>query len=122
MIQLHSALNLADNSGAKKIRVIRVHRGDRGVGTIGDLVTAVVDGADPNSYVKDSEIVKAVIVRTKKEFGRTDGSWIRFDDNAGVIIDPKTKNPLATRIFGPVARELKEKGFSKIVSLAAEVL
>ena len=122
MIQLLSVINPADNSGAKRLRVIRVHRGNKGVGSIGDVVTAVVDGAIPHSNVSDSEIVKVVIVRTKKEIGRSDGSYIRFDDNAGVVIDPKTKNPRATRIFGPIAREVKEGGYDRIVSLAPEVL
>ncbi len=122
MIQLNSILKLADNSGAHKLKVIHVHRGNRGVGGVGDLVTAVVDGADPQGNVKDSQIVKAVIVRTKKEHRRPDGSWIRFDDNAAVIIDPKSKNPQATRVFGPIAREIKDAGYAKIASLAPEVL
>ena len=85
-------------------------------------MTAVVDGADPNGAVRDSEIVKAVIVRTRKERRRADGSYIRFDDNAGVIIDPKTREPRGSRIFGPIAREVKEAGFNKIASLAQEVI
>ena len=124
MIQLRSRLNLADNSGAKKLKVILVHGGSkRRFGHIADIVTAVVDKADPNGVVKDSQVVKAVIVRTKKETRRPDGSYIRFDENAAVIIDSiKTKNPLATRIFGPIAREIKEAGFVKIASLAPELL
>ena len=91
-------------------------------GYVGDVVTAVVDQAEPNSYVKDSQMVKAVIVRTRKEIGRADGTYVRFDDNAAVVIDPKTKDPVATRVFGPIAREVKDAGFSKIASLAHEVL
>jgi large subunit ribosomal protein L14 len=89
---------------------------------VGDVVTAVVDKADPMGAVKDSEVVKAVIVRTRKETRRIDGSYVRFDDNAAVIIDMKTKDPKGTRVFGPIAREVKEAGFNKIASLASEVL
>ncbi len=90
--------------------------------SLGDIVQCVVKKADPNGIVKDDEMVKVVIVRTHKEYGRPDGSYIRFDDNAGVVIDnPKDKNPRGTRVFGPVARELKERGFDKIVSMAEEV-
>jgi large subunit ribosomal protein L14 len=90
---------------------------------LGDIVKCVVDGADPNGMVKDSQMVLVVVARTAKEYRRPDGSYIKFDDNAGVIItDMKDKNPLGTRIFGPVARELKDRGFAKIVSMAAEVL
>jgi len=91
-------------------------------GSLGDVVTAVVDKADPNGTVKDSEIVKVVVVRTRKERRRKDGSYIRFDDNAGVVIDPKTGDPRGSRIFGPIAREVKDAGYSKIASLAPEVL
>jgi len=122
MIQLRSVILLADNSGAKKLHVIGVRRGNKGVGTVGDVVAAVVKGAIPHSAVKDGEIVKAVIVRTRKEIGRVDGSYIRFDENAAVVIDPKTKDPRGTRIFGPIPRELKELGYDKICSLAPEVL
>ncbi|KKU56904.1 50S ribosomal protein L14 [Candidatus Amesbacteria bacterium RIFCSPLOWO2_02_FULL_48_11] len=123
MIQLRSILTLADNCGAKRLLVIGVMGGwKKTYGYLGDIVTAVVDQADPIGVVKDSEIVKAVIVRTRKEKGRKDGSYIRFDDNAAVVIDPKTKDPRGTRIFGPIAREVKEAGFNKIASLAAEVL
>lgn len=106
------------------MRVILVHGGSkRRFGHIADVVTASVDRADPNGVVKDGQMVKAVIVRTRKETRRKDGSYIRFDDNAAVVIDGiKTKNPVATRIFGPVAREIKEAGFTKIASLAIEVL
>lgn len=123
MIQLRSILELADNSGAHKIRVILVHGAwKRKYGHVGDMVTAVVDQADSTGVVHDSEIVKAVIVRTKKALRRPDGSYIRFDDNAGVIVDPKTHEPRGTRIFGPVAREVRDKGYLKIASLATEVL
>lgn len=123
MIQLRSILVPADNSGAKRLMVIHVHGGStRRFGYIGDMVTAVVDKADPNGYVKDSQLVKAVIVRTRKETRRDDGTYVRFDDNAAVIIDEKTKEPLASRVFGPIAREVKERGYSKIASLATEVL
>lgn len=124
MIQLRSILTPADNSGAKKLRVIHIHRGfKRRFARIGDVVTCVVDQAEPQGQVKDSQIVKAVIVRTKKEFKREDGSYIRFDDNAAVIIDNlDNKQPIGTRIFGPIAREIKDLGYAKIASLAPEVL
>lgn len=124
MIQLRSRLALADNTGAKKLRVILVHGGSkRRFGRITDVVTAAVEGADPNGMVKDKQLVKAVIVRTKKETRRKDGSYIRFSDNAAVVIEGVgSKTPLASRIFGPVAREVKEAGFNKIASLATEVL
>ena len=113
----------ADNCGAKKLRLIHVHGGwKRKWAYVGDVVTAVVDQADPNGTVKDSEMVRAVVVRTRKEKRRADGSYIRFDDNAAVIIDPKTHDPRGTRIFGPIAREVKDRGFGKIASLAAEVI
>jgi large subunit ribosomal protein L14 len=89
---------------------------------VGDLVTAVVDQADSTGVVKDSEVVKAVIVRTRKEYRRKDGSYIRFDDNAAVVVDPKTGEPRGSRVFGPIAREVKEAGYAKIASLAAEVV
>ena len=123
MIQLRSILNPADNCGAKRLRVIHIYVGHkRTAGTVGDVVSAVVDQADPNGIVKDSEIVRAVVVRTKKEVRRHDGSYVRFDDNAGVIIDPKTNEPRGSRSFGPVAREVKDAGFNKIASLATEVI
>lgn len=124
MIQLRSVITPADNSGAKRLKVILVHGGSkRRFGHIGDIVTAVVDQASPNGQVKDSQIVKAVIVRTKKEHRRPDGSYVRFDDNAAVILESvKTKEPKGTRIFGPIAREIKELGYNKIASLAPEVL
>lgn len=123
MIQLRSVLSVADNSGAKHIKVIQVHGGSfRRFGFIGDMVTGAVDQADPNGYVKDSQLVKAVIVRTRKETRRSDGTYVRFDDNAAVIIDPKTKDPIGSRVFGPIAREVKDRGYAKIASLAQEVL
>lgn len=123
MLQLRSILKPADNCGAKRLRLIHVDGAwKRRFGYIGDIITAVVDQADPNGVVKDSEIVKAVIVRTRKETGRKDGSYIRFDDNACVVIDPKSKDPRGTRIFGPIAREVKDAGFTKIASLAPEVI
>jgi large subunit ribosomal protein L14 len=122
MIQLNTKLNVADNSGAKKIKCFKVLGGSkRRYGYIGDIIVASVKDALPNANIKKGEIVKAVIVRTKKEHKRIDGTYIRFDDNAAVIIDPQN-NPRGTRIFGPVARELREKKFTKIISLAPEVL
>ncbi len=124
MIQLRSNLLVADNSGAKKVKVILVHGGSRRrFGYIGDIVTAAVEGADPNGQVKDKNVVKAVIVRTRKETRRPDGTYIKFDDNAVVILESiDSKTPIGTRIFGPIAREIKDKGFAKIASLAPEVL
>jgi len=123
MLQLRSILLPADNCGAKRLRLIQIPGSwKRKWAYIGDVVTAVVDQADPMGVVKDSEMVKAVIVRTRKEQRRKDGSYIRFDDNAAVIIDPKTGEPRGTRIFGPIAREVKDRGFNKIASLATEVL
>lgn len=123
MIQQESRLTVADNSGAKEILVIKVLGGSkRYYGHVGDLVVATVKKASPHGNVKKSEVVRAVIVRTAKEFRRADGSYIKFDDNAAVIVDPESKNPIGTRIFGPVARELREKGYSRILSLAPEVL
>ncbi|MBK8902843.1 MAG: 50S ribosomal protein L14 [Anaerolineaceae bacterium] len=123
MIQKESRLNVADNSGARELLVIQVMGGSiRRYGSVGDMVTATVKKAVPNSSVKKGTVVKAVIVRTKKEYKRDDGSYIRFDDNAAVIIDPASKNPIGTRIFGPVARELRPAGYSRIMSLAPEVL
>lgn len=123
MIQIRSILTLADNSGAKRLRVVLVHGSSRRkYGYMGDIVSAVVDQADAMGVVHDSEMVKAVIVRCKKAHRRVDGSYIRFDDNAAVVIDPKTKDPRGTRVFGPIAREVKDAGFAKIASLAPEVL
>jgi len=114
---------VADNTGAKKLQVIRLHDGyQRRTSGLGDIVTAVVKVAVPHSTVAKSEVVHVVIVRTRKETRRKDGSYVRFDENAGVIIDKKTKEPKGTRIFGPIARELRAKGFTKIISLAPEVV
>ena len=122
MIQLLTILKPADNSGAHKLKVIGIPRfSRRRFAGLGIVVKCVVRGADPTGIVKDQELVDVVIVRTRKEKKRADGSAIRFDDNAGVIID-KQRNPRGTRIFGPVAREVREKGFGKIVSLAKEVV
>lgn len=124
MIQLRSVLQLADNSGARKIRVIQVHGGSkRRFGYVGNIVTASVIDSDPQGTVKKGEMVKAVIVRTRKEQRRDDGSYVRFDDNAAVVITSrKDFNPVGTRIFGPIAREVKDAGFAKISSLASEVV
>jgi large subunit ribosomal protein L14 len=123
MIQQESRLTVADNSGAREILVIQVVGGTgRKYGGVGDVVVATVKKAVPNSAVKKSSVVKAVIVRTKKEYRREDGSYISFDDNAAVLLDNDARNPIGTRVFGPVARELREKGFSRIMSLAPEVL
>ncbi len=121
MIQQESILNVADNTGAKKVLVIRVLGGTgRRYGSVGDIIVGTVKAAIPNSNVKKGEVVKAVVVRTKKRYKREDGSYIAFDDNACVVLDAKLE-PRGTRIFGPVARELREKNYMKIVSLAPEV-
>ena len=123
MIQQESRLKVADNTGARELLVIHVLGGStRRYGAIGDVVVATVKSAAPQGSVKKSEIVRAVIVRCTKEWRREDGSYIRFDDNAAVILDADGTNPRGSRIFGPVARELREKGYMKIVSLAPEVL
>ncbi len=123
MIQLRSMVKSADNTGAKKLCVIRVWGGyQKRFGYMGDIITASVKEAAPHSMVKKGDVVRAVIVRTRKENRRADGSYIRFDDNAVVIIDPKNKEMKGTRIFGPVARELRNLGYQKIISLAPEVL
>lgn len=123
MVQHRSMLKLADNTGARKLQVIRVLGGyQKRYAYLGDIVTCSVKEAIPHSMVKKGDVVKAVLVRTRKETRRKDGSYIRFDDNAAVIIDPKSKEPKGTRIFGPVARELRAGGFNKIISLAPEVL
>jgi len=122
MIQQESRLRVADNSGAKEILCIRVLGGTKKrYARIGDRIIASVKTADPSANVKKGDVVRAVVVRTRKEGRRPDGSYIRFDDNAAVLINPEGE-PRATRIFGPVARELRERGFMKIVSLAPEVL
>lgn len=123
MIQQESIVKVADNTGARELLVIQVRGGSRRrYGHVGDVVIGAIQDAAPQGSVKKSEIVKAVIVRCAKEWRREDGSYIRFDDNAAVILDTDGQNPKGTRIFGPVARELREKGFMKIVSLAPEVL
>ena len=123
MIQLRTILKPADNTGARRIAIFRVWGGHRKrYGQLGDIVTGSVKEATPHAMVKKGDVVHCVIIRQRKEYRRSDGSYIRFDDNAGVIVDPKTKDPRGTRIFGPVARELKVRGFTKIISLAAEVL
>lgn len=123
MIQHESRLVVADNTGAREILVIHVIGGSKKkFAHIGDVVVGTVKSATPQSSIKKSEIVKAVIVRTSKEWRRNDGSTIKFDDNAAVILNSDGANPIGTRIFGPVARELREKGYMKIVSLAPEVL
>jgi len=123
MIQRESRLVIADNTGARELLVIQVVGGTgRRYGYVGDIVVGTVKAATPQASVKKSEIVKAVIVRTSKPYRRADGSTIRFDDNAAVILDTDGVNPRGTRIFGPVARELRDKGYMKIVSLAPEVL
>ena len=122
MIQTESYLNVADNSGARKLLCIKVIGGSRRrYASIGDVIICSVKNAMPNATVKKGDKVKAIIVRTKKEIRRPDGSYIKFDENAAVLIDNQM-NPRGTRIFGPVARELREKNFMKIVSLAPEVL
>lgn len=122
MIQLRTVLNVADNSGAKKILCVQVKGGSfRKVGTVGDVIVGAVREAAPNANIKKGDVVKAVIVRTKKEIRRKDGSYVRFDDNAAVVID-NNGDPKGTSIFGPVARELREKKYMRIVSLAPEVV
>lgn len=124
MVQLRTVLLVADNSGAKKVRLIQVYGGSaRKTGSVGDIVHASVIQADTQGAIKKGEKVRGVIVRTKKEVRRANGEYIRFDDNAVVLIESrKSFNPLGTRVFGPVAREVKNKGFNKIASLAPEVL
>jgi large subunit ribosomal protein L14 len=122
MIQQETYLDVADNSGARRIQCIRVlGTGQQFVGGVGDIIVASVKDAMPHAAVKKGDVVKAVIVRTKKEINRADGSSIRFDSNAAVLINPQNE-PRGTRVFGPVARELREKRFMRIVSLAPEVL
>ncbi len=123
MIQRETRLKVADNTGAQEILCIQVLGGSqRKYGSVGDTVVGAVKVASPASSVKKGEVVRAVVVRVAKEYRRDDGSYIRFDDNAAVILDKNGINPRGTRIFGPVARELREKGYTKIVSLAPEVL
>ncbi len=123
MIQHRTILKAADNTGAKRLMCIRVLGGyKKRYAKLGDIITVVVKQAEPYGMVKKSDVLHAVVVRTKKEARRKDGTYIRFDDNAAVIIDKKTKEPKATRIFGPVARELRDRGFTKLISMAPEVL
>ena len=122
MIQNETRLRVADNTGAREILTIRVMGGSRRrYASVGDVIIATVKQATPNGTVKKGEVVRAVVVRTKKEFGRNDGTYIAFDENAAVIIDA-AGNPRGTRIFGPVARELRDSNYMKIISLAPEVL
>ena len=122
MIQQESRIKVADNTGAREILCIRVRGGShRRYAGIGDIIVGTVKLAAPQSAVRKGEVVQAVVVRTRKQFGRDDGTYISFDENAAVLIDPQN-NPRGTRIFGPVARELRERNFMKIVSLAPEVL
>jgi large subunit ribosomal protein L14 len=122
VIQQETKLRVADNSGAREILCIRVKGGShRRYAGVGDVITATVKQASPQGGVRKGEVVQAVVVRTRKQFGRPDGTYISFDENAAVLIDPQN-NPRGTRIFGPVARELRERNFMKIVSLAPEVL
>lgn len=123
MIQNYPRLKVADNSGARRIMCFRVLGGsNRRYASVGDIIVATVKDAQPNAAVKKGDIVKAVVVRVAKSYGRRDGTYIRFDDNAAVILATDGQNPRGTRVFGPVARELREKGFMKIVSLAPEVV
>jgi large subunit ribosomal protein L14 len=123
MIQVESRLKVADNSGAQELLVIKVLGGSRKrYGRVGDIVVATVKSASTQGALKKSDLVRAVIVRTAKEYRRADGSYIRFDDNAAVVLADDLTNPRGTRVFGPVARELRDKGFMKIVSLAPETL
>jgi len=123
MIQVESKIKVADNSGAKRVLVIRVHGGyKKRYAGVGEIVTCAVKEATPHTAIKKGDVVKAVIVRTKKEIRRSDGTYLRFDDNACVIIDKEKKEPKATRIFGPIAREVRKAGYFKIASLAPEVL
>lgn len=116
-------LRIADNSGARKVQCIKVLGGSRRrYARVGDLITVAVKEAQPHTAVKKGEVLHAVVVRTRKEVVRTDGTAVRFDDNAAVIVDKKSKEPKATRIFGPIPRELRQRGYTKIVSLAPEVL
>ena len=121
MIQAETSLKVADNSGAKRVLCIRVLGGSKKSATVGDVIIGVVKEANPNMPVKRSDVVRAVVVRTKTTVQRKDGAHIRFDDNAAVIIN-KENNPRGTRIFGPICRELREKNFTKIISLAPEVI
>lgn len=123
MIQLRTMLNVADNTGAKTLQCVHIMVGfHHKVGQIGNIIVGVVKEAEPRRIVKKHEVVRAVIVRQKKAFRRTDGSYIRFDDNACVILEAKTKDPKGGRVSGPIPREIKEKGFDKIAALAEEIV
>lgn len=123
MVQLNTQLKVADNSGARVAKLIGIPGSSRRrYARLGDLITVAVTDAIPNGTVKDHQVIRAVVARTAKETKRKDGSYIRFDDNAVVLLDAKTKNPKGTRLFGPIARELKDRGYDKIISLAPEVL
>ncbi|OGH71135.1 MAG: 50S ribosomal protein L14 [Candidatus Magasanikbacteria bacterium RIFCSPHIGHO2_02_FULL_51_14] len=123
MIQHRAMLQVADNSGARKLMCIRVLGGyKKRYARLGDIITCAVKDAEPRALIKKGEVVHAVIVRQRKEERRKDGTYIRFDENAAVVIDKKSKEPKGTRIFGPIARELRARGFQKIISLAPEVL
>ncbi len=123
MIQPRSMLNVADNSGAKLVQVFKILGGTRRrYGRLGDIVVVSVKSAEPRKIVKKKDVLRAVICRQKKAYRRKDGSYVRFDDNAAIILEGKTKEPKAGRIFGPVPRELRERGYAKIISLAQEVV
>jgi large subunit ribosomal protein L14 len=123
MIQLKTKLKVADNTGAKIVECIRVLKGSKPrYAKVGDVIVGVVKEAEPRREIKKHDIVRAVIVRTRKEIKRRDGTCVRFDDNACVIIDPKTKEPKGSRIIGPIAKEVKEKGFEKIAALSKEIV
>ncbi len=123
MIQLRTMLTVADNTGAKIVQCIRVLGGStRRYARLGDIIVAAVKKAEPRKIVKNHEVVRAVVVRQRKAYRRVDGSYIKFDENAVVILDGKTKNPKGGRIFGPIPREIKEKGFEKIITLSPEVV
>lgn len=127
MLQSKSFCSVADNSGAKEIMIIQVKGGVKGgkwhrYAHIGDIVSAAITKVTPNGNYKDGDKCHAVIVRTRKELRRKDGTYIRFDDNAVCLVDPKNRDPKGTRVFGPIARELKTRGFNKVISLAPEVL
>jgi large subunit ribosomal protein L14 len=123
MVQLNTQLKVADNSGARVAKLIGIPGSSRRrYARLGDLITVAVSDAIPNGAVKEHQVIRAVVARTAKETKRKDGSYIRFDDNAVVLLDAKTKNPKGTRLFGPIARELKDRGYDKIISLAPEVL
>lgn len=120
MVPVGAVLKVADNSGAKKLKLLGIPGSNKKVAKVGDIVTVAISGATSTGNVKDHSIVRAVLVRARKELRRKDGTYIRFDDNAAVLVD-KDKNMLGTRVFGPVARELRDRGYLKVISLAPEV-